>query len=138
MASFALPVFLPEYRLDGRRFADGGLRAVVPLDEALLRQPDQIIAVQVGPRFDEVPVPSKPMPAAVSAHSDATGILMASFAEQQLALWRATPGRPPLLYVRPRIERQATFRVADMPRFFTDGEVAMRASLEAEPEFVRR
>jgi NTE family protein len=138
MASSALPLFLPEFRIDGRRLADGGLRAVVPLDEALLRAPTQVIAVQVGPRFDEVPVPAPPMPAAIRAHSDATGILMAAFAEQQLALWHATPGRPPLLYVRPRTERQATFKVPEMPRFFTDGETAMRAALAAQPAFARR
>lgn len=138
MASTALPLFLPEFVFEGRRLGDGGLRAVVPLDESLLRQPDRVIAVQVGPRFDEVPMPTPPMPAAVRAHSDATGILMATFAEQQLALWHATPGRPPLLYVRPRTERQATFKVAAMPRFFDDGAAAMRAALVAEPAFLRR
>ena len=32
--------------------------------------------------------------------------------EDQLARWRAEPERPPLVYVRPRVERDATFRVA--------------------------
>lgn len=138
MASCALPVFLPEVKLGGRRLGDGGLRAVVPLDEALLSDPAQVIAVQVGPRFDEVVVPTPPMPAAVQAHNDAIGILMAAFAEEQLALWHATEGRPPLLYVRPRTEKQATFKVREMPRFFEDGAAAMRLALAAEPDFTRR
>lgn len=138
LASMALPVFLPEVRLGGRRLADGGLRAVVPLDEALLLAPAQVIAVQVGPRFDEVAVPVPPLPAVVRAHSEATGILMATCAELQQAAWAATPGRPPLLYVRPRTEKQATFKVGEMPRFFDDGAAAMRAALAGAPAFAAR
>lgn len=131
LASDALPVFLPDVQVGGRRMADGGLRAVVPLHRALSSEPDRVIAVHIGPGFDEAApaAPSGPMPAMVRAHNDAMGILMAALAEAQLALWRATPGRPPLVYVRPPVERNATFRVDRMRQYAADGYAAMRAAL---------
>ena len=58
-----------------------------------------------------------PVPPLVRAHDEAVGILMAAHTAAQLAAWRATPGRPPLAYVRPRVERNATFRVERMRQY---------------------
>ena len=55
------------------------------------------------------------------AHDDAVGTLMATATAAQLALWRATPGRPPLVYVRPKVERNATFRVDRVRQYAEDG-----------------
>jgi hypothetical protein len=56
---------------------------------------------------------------------------MANATAAQLALWRADPARPPLVYVRPRIERNATFRVDRVRRYADDGYRAAREALTA-------
>ena len=58
---------------------------------------------------------------------------MAAHTAAQLALWRAEPGRPPLIYVRPRVERNATFRVERMRRYAEDGYQATRSALAPLP-----
>lgn len=130
MATCALPLFFPPVAIDGRRCADGGLRAVVPFEAALRLGPDLVVAVDVGPGFDEPPRdPASRIPAMVRLNDDATGILMAGNTRTQLGLWRATPGRPPLVYVRPRVERDATFNVARMDTYLTWGYDATRSAL---------
>jgi NTE family protein len=126
-ASCALPVYFPARPLDGRRCGDGGLRGVLPLEAAsrLCREP--VIAVDVGPGFDMAsPGPAAPAPALVRAHDDAVATLMAAHTAAQLALWRADAGRPPLLYVRPKVERNATFRVDRIRQYADDGYRAAR------------
>lgn len=126
-ASCALPVYLPARTLDGRRCGDGGLRGVLPLEAAsrLCREP--VFAVDVGPGFDMAsPGPAAPAPPLVRAHDDAVATLMAAHTAAQLALWRADPGRPPLLYVRPKVERNATFRVDRVRQYADDGYRAAR------------
>jgi hypothetical protein len=54
---------------------------------------------------------------------------MAANTAAQLALWRAQPSRPELIYVRPRVERDATFRVDRVRRYADDGYAAARAAL---------
>lgn len=129
-ASCALPVFYPPAVIDGRRLGDGGLRAVLPIEVALRFAPDLVVAVDVGPGFDEAPATQpEGLPPMVQAHSDATGILMAANAAAELALWRALPARPPLVYVRPRVERGATFRVDLLRRYADEGHRAAEAAL---------
>jgi len=128
-ASAALPLFYPPAVIEARSFADGGLRAVLALDVAATLAPSLVIAVDAGPGFDEAPeaTPSR-LPAMVRAHNDAMGVLMAAQTAEVLARWRATPGRPPLVYVRPQVEKGATFRVVDVERY---AEAGYRATREA-------
>ena len=53
-ASCALPVYYPPIELLGRRLADGGLRAVLALSVAAQFRADQVVAIDVGPGFDEI------------------------------------------------------------------------------------
>jgi NTE family protein len=130
-ASCALPLYYPPVILNGRRLGDGGLRAVVPLDPAAELEVELVLAVDVGPGFDLPPLSNPPpVPALIRAHDDAVGILMASNTQTQLALWRADPGRPPLVYVRPRVERNTTFRVDRVQEYATEGRRATREALE--------
>jgi NTE family protein len=131
-ASCALPVFYPPVVLGGRRLGDGGLRGVVPFEAAREAAADFVIAVDVGPGFD-VPVGPPPVryPALVARHNDATGILMAANTAAHLALWRSERARPPLLYVRPQVERNATFRVERVEAYADEGYRAGRAALAA-------
>lgn len=128
-ASCALPVFYPPVMLGGRRLGDGGLRGVVPFEAARGATAEIAIAVDVGPGFG-APAGPPPVryPALVARHNDATGILMAANTAAQLELWRREPARPPLLYVRPELERNATFRVERVEAY---AEAGYRAALVA-------
>ena len=55
---------------------------------------------------------------------------MAANSESQLALWRADLKRPPLVYVRPRIERNATFSVDRVREYANEGRRATREALD--------
>jgi NTE family protein len=130
-ASCALPMYYPPVVIDGRRFGDGGLRCVVPLEPAAELDVELVLAVDVGPGFD-LPAPAEAarVPAMVRAHDEAVGILMAANSESQLALWRADPSRPPLVYVRPRTERNATFKVDRVREYANEGRRATREALD--------
>jgi NTE family protein len=129
-ATAALPLFLPPALIDGRRYGDGGLRAVLPLEPASLIPARLVVAVDVGPGFDEEEGGEGPgLPPVVELHNEAIGILMAGQTAAALALWRSSPNRPPLVYVRPRVEKGATFRVDQVRRYAEGGYMATRAAL---------
>ena len=133
-ATCALPVYYPPVRLGGRRCGDGGLRGPLPLEVAGRFARETVVAVDVGPGFDaaELGAPSG-APPMVRAHDDAVGALMAQATASQLALWRSDAARPPLVYVRPKVERAATFRVDRMRQYASDGYVATREALATRP-----
>jgi NTE family protein len=126
VATTALPLYYPPVSLDGRRCADGGLRGVLPLETAARLGSEPVVAVDVGPGFEPAAGAPPAQPALVQAHDEAVGILMAAHTEAQLARWRAEPGRPPLTYVRPALERYATFRVDRMREYAEQGYRAAR------------
>ncbi len=129
MASSALPMFFPAVVIGGRRYGDGGLRGVVPLEPASAGSVDLVAAVDIGPGFDELVEAPSPYPSLVRAHNDATGILMASNSELQRRLWQSDPSRPKLLYVRPSVERHATFRVDRAEAYAAEGYRATKEAL---------
>lgn len=130
-ASCALPLYYPPVVINGRRLGDGGLRAVLPLEPAADLEVDLVLAVDVGPGFDHpAPETTARIPPLIRAHDDATGILMAANSESQLAMWRSESGRPPLVYVRPKVERHATFRVDRIRDYANEGRRATREALD--------
>jgi NTE family protein len=130
-ASCALPLYFPSAPLLGRRCGDGGLRGVLPLEAAARVVAEPVVAVDVGPGFDTPAGPPPAMPPIVRAHDEAVGTLMAAQTAAQLSIWRAEPSRPSLAYVRPRVERNATFQVDRVRRYAEDGYEATRAHLTA-------
>jgi NTE family protein len=132
-ASCALPVYFPAVTLAGRRCGDGGLRGVLPLEAAACVVTEPVVAVDVGPGADAVAGEMAATPAVVRAHDEAMGALMAAQTAALLAAWRATPGRPPLAYVRPRVERGATFQVERVRRYEQDGYDAALAAIAHLP-----
>ena len=122
-ASCALPVYFPAAVLNGRRLADGGLRAVLPLEPAQAIPADLVVAVHVGPGFDELPLPSSRPPrfppALVRAHGTSERILMAAQVEQAIAAWPTDGAR--LVVVRAVKEREATFAVGNAKRYMEAG-----------------
>jgi predicted acylesterase/phospholipase RssA len=129
-ATTALPLYFPPVLLDGRRCGDGGLRGVLPLETAAHLGNEPVVAVDVGPGFEVAAGVEPPAgPPLVRAHDEAVGTLMAAHTQEQIARWRAEAGRPPLTYVRPAIERYATFRVERMREYAEQGYRATRDAI---------
>ncbi|HSD33269.1 MAG TPA: patatin-like phospholipase family protein, partial [Gemmatimonadales bacterium] len=105
-ASCALPLYYPPAVIERRRYADGGLRAVLPLEAARTIRSDLVVAVHVGAGFDE-PEPTSPTPrfppALVRAHGAAERIMMAAQVERAIAAWPDLG--PRLIVVRAVAER---------------------------------
>jgi len=131
-ASCALPVLYPPARIGGRRLGDGGLREVVALEVAARFATDLVVAIDVGPGTDaRGSGEDRRTPALVRAHNDAQFVLMASNTRLAVELWRRTPGRPRLLYVRPAVARGDTFATDRVADYVEAGRLAARAALDA-------
>jgi NTE family protein len=132
-ASCALPLYYPPAVIGGRRFADGGLRAVLPLEPAKQVAGDLFVAVHVGPGFDEPPPPSSTNvhnllpPPLVRAHGSSERIMMAAQVERAIADWPRDGAR--LIVVRPIKEREATFAVQNVQRYIDAGYTATRQAV---------
>ena len=131
-ASSALPLYFPPLVLDGRRFGDGGLRAVLPLDAARAIPADLVVAVNVGPGFDEEYVaPSAALrrfpPPLIRAHGEAIRVMMAAQAERAVADW--PKDAPKLVYVRAVAEREATFAIERLERYVEAGYQATKKAI---------
>jgi len=123
-ASCALPLYFPAATLDGRRLADGGLRAVLPLSVAARIPADVVVAISVGPGFDEpmppLTAPSRLMPPAlVRAHGEAIRVMMADQTERAIEEWPSSA--PRLVVVRAVAEREATFAMGQADRYYRAG-----------------
>lgn len=133
-ATCALPVYYEPVTIYGRRYADGGLRAVLPLEPAAAlfgQDADLVVAVDVGPGFDEIPSPNarSTIPPLVRAHGEAVRILMAELTERSVAAWPATG--PKLVVVRAVAESEATFAAGEAERYVDMGYEATKRALSA-------
>ncbi|MEP6589846.1 MAG: patatin-like phospholipase family protein [Gemmatimonadota bacterium] len=129
LASCALPPYFASVTVNGRDFYDGGLRAVVPLRQARAIDCDLVIAIHVGPGFDEQGVPVQVPPPLVAAADTAIGWLMAGNTELLRDSWEHDPGAPPLIWLRPISDRAATFAVDRIPEYAEAGYASMRQAL---------
>jgi NTE family protein len=130
-AACALPLYFPPVRVHGLRLVDGGLRAALPLWAAEPLEADLVVALDVGPRLDEFPAPEPAGVPQLLRYADGTiGILMAHGSDAEIARWHATPGRAPLVVIRPRMPRHATFRTDLVPAHVDEGRRATLAALE--------
>lgn len=122
-ASCALPLYYSPAAIDGRRFGDGGVRAVLPLGPAQDIPADLVVAVHVGPGFDEGPSPDTANkllpPPLVRAHGTSERIMMAAQTEAAIAAWPRNAAR--LIVVRPVAEREATFAVHRLAGYLDSG-----------------
>jgi len=127
-ASCALPLYLPPQTIGGRRLGEGGLRAVLGLDAARRVPADLVVAVDVGPGFDEPPATKQAaIPPLVRAHGDAIRVMMAAQTERAIAAW--PNDAPRLIVVRAVAEREATFAVDHAERYLEAGYRKTRAAL---------
>jgi len=129
-ASCALPLFFPPHPVGGRRCADGGLRAVVPLEVASRFPAELVVAIDVGPGLDvQGEAGGREPPALLRLQGDAQRALMTSNTLAQRALWLRTSGLPPLWWIRPRVRRGETFATEQLQWYIAEGERAARAIL---------
>ena len=131
-ASCALPLYFPPLVINGRRLADGGLRAVLPLQIARAIPADMVVAIDAGPGFDEPPPPPSTAlprlpPPLIRAHGEAIRIMMAAQTEHAIADWPTDA--PKLVVVRAVAEREATFAVGAGDRYLRAGYDATKRAL---------
>jgi NTE family protein len=128
-ASCALPLYFPPAVIEGRRLAEGGLRAVLPLQAVGELAVDAVVAVHVGPGFDETTPPGvrSPAPPLIRAHGEAERIMMAAQTERAIAVW--PPDAPRLVVVRAVAEREATFAVGQADRHCEAGYRMMKQAM---------
>ena len=127
-ASCALPLYFPPGQIDGRRLGDGGLRAVLGLPIAQRVKADLVVAVDVGPGFDEPPADKKAaVPPLIRAHGEAIRVMMAAQTERAIADWPKDAAR--LIVVRAVAEREATFAVGQGERYLQAGYDATKRAL---------
>lgn len=132
MATCALPLYYPPVTLGPCRYVDGGIRSVLPVESALQFSPERVVAIDVGPGFDEGPAAKgNALPALIQNNQNSLGISMAQGTQDRLALWKVTPGRPPLTYVRPKVEKNATFAVDRIQAYVAEGYRATKEVLDA-------
>jgi NTE family protein len=128
-ASCALPIYYPPVTIAGCHYADGGLRAVLPLGVAASFEPDVIFAVRVGPSFEAEPASgSIPLPPMVRSHNRAMRTLMAAQTDEAIVRWRGGP--IPLVVVEPQTQAGATFAVDDAVGYVEEGYRAAVAALD--------
>jgi predicted acylesterase/phospholipase RssA len=131
MASMALPVYLPPVVIGGRRYVDGGLLEVLPLDVAALIPADLVVAVDVGPVAVAPPPGSQVGPALLAAHDRAMAVTMAAQRVRAVEAWRAAGRRPPLLLVEPDVDPYGTFAFDRTAEFIEAGYRAGHAAFAA-------
>lgn len=130
-ASMALPPFFPPARVGGRRLADGGLRAVLPLEIAARVPADLVVAVDVGPVPFGPTDGARGLPALVELSDRALGIALADQRMRTIAGWRVVPGRPRLVLVTPPVDPHGTFAFDRTAEFIEAGYRAAHAALAA-------
>src|SRR2546421_9858020 len=127
-ASCALPLCFPPAVINGRRLGDGGLRAVLPLDVARRIPADLVVAVDVGPGFDEPPATKQAgIPPLVRAHGEAIRVLMAAQTERAIAAW--PKDAPRLAAVRAVAAREAALAGDGAERHLDAGDQKTRRAL---------
>jgi predicted acylesterase/phospholipase RssA len=125
-ASCALPPWFRPVTVNGRAFYDGGIRAPLPLPAAEAIDCDVVLAIDVGPGFDEQGTPVVKAPPFVAAADTALGWLMAGTTELLRERWALQPGRPRLVYLRPTHDRGATFAIDRIAEYGRLGDAAVR------------
>ena len=93
---------------------------------------ETVVAVDVGPGFDLAAAGGAPVASPAVVARPRRGGRHPDGRRHRARSSRSggrTPGRPPLIYVRPRVERNATFRVERVRQYAEDGYRAAREAL---------
>jgi NTE family protein len=129
LASLALPLYLPPVAIGGRRYMDGGILQVLPLEAAERIPADLVIAVDVGP-VRRAPPPGVPRgPALLAAHDRAMAVAMADQRSRAVEAWRRDPRHAPLVLIEPAVDPYATFAFDRTAEFIEAGYRAAHRAL---------
>lgn len=135
-ASSALPLYYPPGSIAGRRYVDGGLRSVLPLDIAYELEPDLVVAISVGPwLYADAPEKDTVRFPLLHAHDQSVRVLMALQTEREIERWRDAD--VPLVLVQPYHRQQATFDIAGVVGYVEEGyRATIRAFADVDPVFI--
>jgi NTE family protein len=126
-ASCALPGILPPRPILGRYCIDGAVLENLPVRAALAISRDPIIAVDVGgTRVERKGVERKGF---VATYSRGLEVVMQTLAAEHLNEWT----EPPVVLVRPRVERVSMFAFNRTPFLLEEGYRAMNEALDRLP-----
>lgn len=126
-ASCALPGILPPRAILGRYCIDGAVLENLPVRAALAVSRAPIIAVDVGgTRVERKGVERKGF---VATYSRGLEIVMQTLAAEHLQDW----SEPPVVLVRPRVERVSMFAFTRTPFLLEEGYRAMNEALDRLP-----
>jgi NTE family protein len=126
-ASCALPGILPPREILGRYCIDGAVIENLPVRAALAISRAPIIAVDIGgTRVERKGVERKGF---LSTYSRGLEIVMQTLAAEQLQDW----AEPPVVLVRPRVERVSMFAFNRTPFLLEEGRRAMNQALDLLP-----
>ena len=126
-ASCALPGILPPRAILGRYCIDGAVLENLPVRAALAISRAPIIAVDVGgTRVERKGVERKGF---VATYSRGLEIVMQTLAAEHLSDW----SEPPVVLVRPRVERVSMFAFNRTPFLLEEGYRAMNEALDRLP-----
>ncbi|HEX7023378.1 MAG TPA: patatin-like phospholipase family protein [Gemmatimonadales bacterium] len=124
-ASCSLPGILPPRTVQGRVCIDGAVLENLPVRAALAVSRAPILAIDVGgTRVERSGVERKGF---VATYSRGLEIAMQTLAAEQLRDW----SEPPVILVRPRIERISMFAFNRTPYLIAEGYRAMNEALDA-------
>ena len=126
-ASCALPPWFHPVTVNGRALYDGGIRAPLPLPQAEDIDCDIVLAIDVGPGFDEIGETVLKPPPFVAAADTAIGWLMAGTTQLLRERWDRDRSLPRLVYVRPTSDRGATFAIDRIGHYGEVGAGKVRA-----------
>ena len=131
-ASCALPGILPPRTVLGRVCIDGAVLENLPVRAALAISRSPIIAVDVGgTRVERSGVERKGF---VATYSRGLEIVMQTLAAEHLQDW----SEPPVILVRPRVERISMFAFNRTPYLIAEGYRAMNEALDLLPREIDR
>ncbi|NOT08818.1 MAG: 4Fe-4S binding protein, partial [Gemmatimonadales bacterium] len=127
-ASCALPGILPPREIAGRVCIDGAVLENLPVRAALALNRLPIVAIDVGgTRVERTGVERKGF---VTTYSRGLEIVMQTLAAEHLHDWSG----PPVVLVRPKVERISMFAFNRTPYLIAEGYRALHETLAALPE----
>ena len=126
-ASCALPGILPPKKINGRICIDGAVIENLPIRAALAVGRGPIIAVDVGSAWGQRHGVERQGFAAT--YTRGLEIVMQTLTEELLGDW----GQPPVVLVRPRVERVSMFAFNRTPYLIAEGFRALNATLDQLP-----
>ncbi len=125
-ASAAIPVFYPPCRIPGGLYVDGGTEEALPLRRAAELGATGIVAIDVG-RGEEADAEEVVKNGMLAVYQRVFSIMSGRHRRAEVKRWSG----PPLLYVRPDLDRFGTLEFSRLDQMIEEGRIAALASLRS-------